>query len=670
MTETASSPPPPNRESGSHPRDRSEMGDGFPRRFGKYTLLRKFATGGMAELFLALQKSVAGFEKLIVIKRILPQMNQDRAFIDMFLHEARIAATLSHPNIVHIFDVGQVDGLYYIAMEHIHGEDIRSIVRQMRASGIAEFPFEHALGIVLGIAAGLSYAHEQRDLDGSPLNIVHRDVSPQNVLVTFTGDVKIVDFGIAKSDGKMQLETRSGRLKGKVPYMSPEQARGERIDARTDIFATGVLLFELTTGKRLFKGQSEYETLKLICEKDYPRPSQVCPGYPRELERIVMKALTKSRDERYPTARVLQQDLEEFVRNERIAVSDIALQQFMLALFEEKLAQKEDLTEGRQLADILETEQTEPPPSLDPRGAAHITMSTPAASRTVTVTDVGRARRFGRTATGIWIAAAAAALVLAAGAAFGVALWRKHAQKTAASQTPAAQTATKGSIRVTTDPPGAAIWINGDLQAQETPAVIGQLPVDSDVEVKLTRDGFETDKQVVHLSAQKPAVDIAATLKAGSVMVEFALAPPVPGATLSIDGTRADALTVGGLSSGNEHRAVIAAPGYVEQSFAFIGASQERKHFDVTLQRVARIPRAPGSPPPAAPAGAGKLNVGASNGWCNVTIDGVARGPTPLAGVELSAGPHKVTCAPPDKPAQNANVVVPADGTARYRFTL
>ena len=231
---------------------------GMPRRFGKYTLLRKLATGGMAELFLALQKSVAGFEKLLVIKRILPQMNQDANFIAMLLQEARVAATLSHPNIVQIFDVGEIDGVFYIAMEHVHGEDIRSIVRQMAAKKYPEFPREHALAIVLGVCAGLAYAHEKRDLDGAPLHIVHRDVSPQNIVVTFSGDIKLVDFGIAKSDSISLSQTKSGRLKGKGPYMSPEQALGEPVDARSDLFSAGVVLFELTTGDAL-QAQSQYE---------------------------------------------------------------------------------------------------------------------------------------------------------------------------------------------------------------------------------------------------------------------------------------------------------------------------------------------------------------------------------------------------------------------------
>src|SRR5262249_14425055 len=153
----------------------------------------------MAELFLALHRSVAGFEKLVVIKRILPEMARDQNFVTMLLQEARIAATFAHPNIVTVFDVGQADKTYFIAMEHIHGEDLRSVIRAMKPNGVTEFPLEHAIEIVLGVAAGLSYAHEKLDLNGHPLNIVHRDISPQNVLVTFTGDVKIVDFGIAKA---------------------------------------------------------------------------------------------------------------------------------------------------------------------------------------------------------------------------------------------------------------------------------------------------------------------------------------------------------------------------------------------------------------------------------------------------------------------------------------
>jgi serine/threonine-protein kinase len=384
--------------------------DGLPRRFGKYTLIRKLATGGMAELFLAIQKSVAGFEKLLVIKRILPSMNKDRAFIEMLLHEARVAATLSHPNVVQVFDVGSVEDTYFIAMEHVHGEDLRSIVRQMRKKGVVEFPLEHALSIVLGMCAGLAYAHEKRDLDGTPLNIVHRDISPQNVVVTFTGDVKVVDFGIAKSDARAPgEETKNGRLKGKIPYMSPEQARGEVIDWRSDIFAAGVMLFELTTGKRLFKGTSEFDTLKLIVERDYPLPSQARLGFPRELEIIVMKALSKDREQRWQSAREMQAAIEEFVRRERLAVSTIALSQFMQSLFEDKLAsQKEALLQGKQLADIiaLETERDSASISLDSQAPSGSTN----AAATRSIRPSARAQR----SRGAWIAAAAGLVLITA----------------------------------------------------------------------------------------------------------------------------------------------------------------------------------------------------------------------------------------------------------------
>jgi eukaryotic-like serine/threonine-protein kinase len=275
----------------------------LPRVFGKYALMKKIAKGGMAELFLALQHSVAGFEKIVVIKRILPEMTRDPAFVEMLLTEARVAATLSHPNVVQTFDVGEIEGTYFIAMEHIHGEDIRGIVRQMKRVGKLDFPLSLALHIGIGLCAGLAYAHGKRGLDGVPMNIVHRDISPQNIVVTFSGDVKIVDFGVAKSDSKFQNFTESGKLKGKIPYMSPEQARGANVDWRSDVFSAGILLYELTTGKRLFKGESEYETMRMICERPYARPAEIVAGYAPELDRIVMKALTRDRDLRYQSAR-------------------------------------------------------------------------------------------------------------------------------------------------------------------------------------------------------------------------------------------------------------------------------------------------------------------------------------------------------------------------------
>jgi len=649
--------------------------EGLPARFGKYTLIRKLATGGMAELFLAIQKSVAGFEKLIVIKRILPAMNQDRAFIDMLLHEARVAATLSHPNIVQIFDVGQHDGNFYIAMEHVHGEDLRSIVRQMKKKGVSEFPLEHAISIILGMCAGLAYAHEKRDLDGSPLNIVHRDISPQNVVVTFTGDVKIVDFGIAKSDSKGQHETKSGKLKGKIPYMSPEQARGEPIDWRSDIFATAVMLFELTTGKRLFKGASEFETLKLICEREYPMPSQVRRGYPGDLERIVMRGLAKDRGARYQTAREMQALLEEFVRRERIPTSTIALSQFMQSLFEDKLAsQKEQLLQGKQLADIIALQHG--PDSVDNLEAtgSRNSHSAPAASHTVSGIHSPAAQK---SSAGIVAGILAAVIVIGGAAAAGFwALKIRNKDPAAAASAPVPATVqsaplVRGAIAVVSDPPGATVWLNGEKRDELTPATLTKLSIGTPYEIKLTKDGYADLTTTVTLTENESSSAVSLQLKRGLMTVEVNVRPMVPGVSMILDGKTYSSLTVDNVSSGEQHKLVVGAPGYGAQSFTFTGNVGDKKHYDVTLTKV--DPKAKDKDkdqPPAATGGTGKIAIAAKGGWCNVTIDGAGRGPTPVAGLSVNAGPHTVTCTTDTGKTLSASVSVPADGVGRYMFTI
>jgi serine/threonine protein kinase len=343
---------------------------GLPLRFGRYVLLRRLATGGMAELFLALQTGLSGFEKVVVIKRLLPSLSHDGDFLAMLHHEARIAAALSHPNIVQALDFDHIDGAHFLAMEHVHGADLRSIVRQMRHRGVVEFPLEQALAIVMGACAGLAHAHERRAHDGTPLGIVHRDVSPQNIVVSYEGDVKLVDFGVAKSLLQDSEDTWRGRVKGKVSYMSPEQARGETVDARSDLFSLGIVLFELTTGKRLFRGQSDYETLRLVCDREAPRPSEIRPSYPVALEAIVIRALSKDPTLRYPSARELYADLEEFVRRHALAVSSKKLEAFMQHLFSETIAADSAVfQEQRRRAESLEPAKdahasfgTSPPP--------------------------------------------------------------------------------------------------------------------------------------------------------------------------------------------------------------------------------------------------------------------------------------------------------------------
>jgi len=312
-----------------------------PSTLGKYHLIKKIAAGGMAEIYLARVSGLAGFEKLVVVKRILPQLSTQNQFIEMFLDEARIAATLQHPNIVQMYDIGAADGNYFIAMEYLHGEDVRSIMRRLRDRKESGLPLDHAVNIVIGVASGLHYAHEKTAFDGKQLGIVHRDVTPQNVIITFDGAVKLVDFGIAKASNRLG-ETRFGTLKGKIPYMSPEQCQGRPLDRRSDIYAVGIMLYELTTSSRLYRGESDYDIMKQIVEQPLIPPSVRKPDYSLELEKIVLRALAKDPEERYQTAQDMQADLEHFAREGRMMISPIALSAYLKGMFPERAAWRPD----------------------------------------------------------------------------------------------------------------------------------------------------------------------------------------------------------------------------------------------------------------------------------------------------------------------------------------
>jgi serine/threonine protein kinase len=335
-------------------------------RFGKYEILKRIAIGGTAEILLARVSGLPGFQKMVVIKRFLPQLATKADCIEMFLDQARIAATLQHPNLVQMYDVGVVDGSYFIAMEYLHGEDVRSVMKTLVRKE-DKLPIEHALNVVIGVASGLHYAHEKVGFDGKPLNIIHRDVTPQNIIVTFEGGVKLLDFGIAKASNRFG-ETRFGTLKGKVPYMSPEQCRGEPLDRRSDIFSFGIMLYELTLGRRLYQGASDFEVLKQIVEGTVKLPSEIDPGYNRQLETIVMKALEKERDKRYQTAREMQAELEGLLHEQRLHVSPIALGQFMEGLFGQKIEAWRD-AHGQLLDQHLQEQQEE---EVDPNDLEEI----------------------------------------------------------------------------------------------------------------------------------------------------------------------------------------------------------------------------------------------------------------------------------------------------------
>ncbi len=335
--------------------------------FGRYELLRKLAAGGMGQVFLARKKGV-GFEKLVVLKRILPHLVEDEEFFTMFLDEARLTARLNHPNVAQIFDVEAEAGQHLVVMEYVQGEDVRRVEKKARLAG-QKLPVGVILRVIADAAAGLDYAHKARDDQGQPLGIVHRDISPQNILVGFDGGVKLIDFGVAKAAGRAQ-HTATGVLKGKFPYMSPEQAEGEELDARSDVFALGIVLWELLCDKRLFKGDSDVMSQRLVKACQVPKPSELDTNLPPALDAIVLKSLARSRDERFQSAAALREAIEQYCLEAHIPASSSHLGQFMQKLYEDKIAELNDPSKLDQLPPDTDLE------GFGPRGA----LATPAPS--------------------------------------------------------------------------------------------------------------------------------------------------------------------------------------------------------------------------------------------------------------------------------------------------
>ncbi len=310
-------------------------------RFGKYSLLNRIAVGGMAEVFLARQEGLEGFEKTICIKRIRPHLSSQPNFVQMFLNEAKLAAQLNHPNIVQIYDLGRVNDSYFIAMEYISGRDMSRIIPKAEKAGIS-FPMIYAMRIASNVCEGLYFAHTKGDAYGNPLNIVHRDITPENILVSFSGTVKIVDFGIAKANTQLE-QTRAGEIKGKLSYMSPEQCMGHQLDARSDIFSFGSVIYEWVTGYKLFTGENEMAILKSIIDgKIYP-PSYFKEDVPEAVERILMKALDKDKNKRYQSAWEMQFDIDTYLAQSEFTPSNIHLSNFLKQIFGDEIEREKEL---------------------------------------------------------------------------------------------------------------------------------------------------------------------------------------------------------------------------------------------------------------------------------------------------------------------------------------
>jgi len=636
---------------------------------GKYELLRKIASGGMAEVYLAKQTGLVGFEKLVVIKQILPHLSENDEFVRMFLDEARTAADLRHPNVVQIYEVGKDQGTFFIAMEFLHGQDLRRILRRQieigQGGGSTRVPLQHALQIVIDAAAGLHYAHQKADLQGRQLSIIHRDISPQNIIVTYDGATKIVDFGIAKA-ASQSTETRSGVLKGKYSYMSPEQASGDQIDQRTDQFALGIVAYELTTSTRLFKYPNEIMTLHAIIECRITPPADVVRGYPPDLNAIMMRALAKDREDRFPDLAHFVSDLEEFMAREGMVHSPQRVSGYMQEVF------KDDIEQEAQLGHPLIAEEASGPSDIA-RATARKTgkivkqeleevQQAPTKATVAGRSRTGAGQRYDMAATttdvppgpsesgmtsvvarlrsrlGISLAAALALLALV-----GVAIW--YATK------PTDAIAAQGRITVNTDPQGATVYVDGLAAAGKTPTVISNLPVGKSVVIKVELFGYEPQqKEVLAIEGRPVEFSTALTKSSGNfASVRFVSTPP--GAKVYIDGapqTQVTPFELGRLKVGDDHTAAFTLEGYENATKKF-KVGEEAAPVSVELVKlggatpalpdaaIALKPDAATAPPPVVD---GKLDLDSTPRGVLVLYDGKELGTTPLKALPFPPGEY------------------------------
>ena len=535
---------------------------------GKYRLIAELGHGGMAEVYLTVARGPAGFNKLVVVKQIRPQLAEDPEFLGMFLDEARLAARLSHPNVVQTNEVGQEGERYFIAMEYLEGQPLNRIVHRLQKGGGLALSLH--VKILSEALAGLHHAHELADYDGTHLGVVHRDVTPHNVFITYDGQVKVVDFGIAKALDSSS-ETRSGVLKGKVAYMAPEQARGERVDRRADVFSVGVMLWEAATGKRLWKGLPDITILQRLLSGEVPTPRSINPDVPEELEAIILTALAHQRDGRYATAADMETALEDYLdaRGERVHTRDVS--KAMMSAFEADRAKIKGIIDEQLRDRPVSVAGPATLPVIDPNGNSS---STPGQSRSSSggssdlsrgaedldagsgsTSYTGPSALFASSAPASSEGAAGkrglvAAAALVAGALLAVVTWQVTRASppavSAANSVPgivaplAATSVATVEISVTASPPEAKIYLD-ETPLVGNPARITMPRDGATHQVRIEAQGYATRSDGVTFERDR-SMDIALTRAAADTPARHPLheagsAPRPPGAP-SDDGSR------------------------------------------------------------------------------------------------------------------------------------
>ena len=360
------------------------MAEQLPAVFGNYILHELIARGGMAEIYRAkMRGGIDGFERQVAIKKILPHLAENEEFITMLIDEARISVSLNHANIAQVYDLGRVDDTYYIAMEYIPGVDLSHIIKRLAQQGYL-LPLEHAIFITKELCAGLYFAHRKSDEHGNCLNIVHRDISPHNVLVSFSGDAKVIDFGVAKASVKLG-QTRMGVIKGKLLYMAPEQAMAKPIDGRADIFSAGLCLYKMITGRLPFEASNEFQIYNKVLTAEVTPPREINPNIPEELDRIVMKSLERDLNRRYQDCWSMHQDLEQVLHRTSPGYTNSRLSRFLEQHFSEERAKLTKRLSSYPSLPASETSQPSMPAGQGPNTPAQGHLSNPGGREPVPV---------------------------------------------------------------------------------------------------------------------------------------------------------------------------------------------------------------------------------------------------------------------------------------------
>ncbi|MBI2341840.1 MAG: serine/threonine protein kinase [Deltaproteobacteria bacterium] len=536
-----------------------------PKQFGKYYLLEKLAVGGMAEIYKAKTFGVDGFEKLLVLKRILPHCCADKDFITMLVDEAKLSVTLSHANVVQVYDLGKVGDDYFISMEYINGVNLRDIIYRCRERNI-QIPDELAAYIVSEICKGLDYAHRKTDASGQPLNIVHRDVSPQNILISYEGEVKLVDFGIAKAAMNIS-HTMAGILKGKIAYMSPEQALGKTIDYRADIFSSGIILYESLTGEKLFTGESQFEVLKKIRTMRIDL-TKLPETVPEGLKPILAKALAYLPKERYQSASDLQIDLTKYLYTTHVDFTPQKLASLIKELFSDEISKQlergaleqalEAQTSSINVAEealqenLVHREDTAPTFPTKP----DIEISPVVSAEQPTETGTATKKRIGEK-----LAMIGSVIILLAGLGFAYAkfIHPRIVSETDGISSAPAQT---GTLNVFSTPPGAKIFLDGENTDLLTPSILENLTIGKKYAVKVAKDPYADFEQEVEIASAE-TINIEAVLEEAQGKLEISSEPS--GASVFIDNEPIGKITpiaIEGLELNSDTKVKLTKQGY------------------------------------------------------------------------------------------------------------